>query len=145
MTDEDIAGASSRRTFIKRAGIGTAAVWAAPSVLSLAAAHAQGSAACGPYECSEEGACPDGTPNCLCAPHNQGGEHICWFGGACSGTPENICETDADCAALFGAGSKCAQVGPSCGQCAGATTFCVTNYCGNGAGAAGAGGLVALA
>jgi hypothetical protein len=130
----------SRRTVLKGAAAGTA-LWAIPSVTTLGArASAASSQPCGPLDCNNIVPC-GASGDCLCAAHEGGGSG-CSTGGVCEPNG-NICSTDADCVAQFGAGSQCLDFVPngSCdgGQCPGATTFC-SFPCPDGSGVHKAGG-----
>jgi hypothetical protein len=102
----------SRRTIIKRAGVGAAVVWAAPSLTSI------GSRALAQYEhpecqgatCETFIACSSSNPDCVCVTTDRGG--FCVPGStACAGLPLCPGGTSAECPA----GSVCA-VNTCCGD-----------------------------
>jgi hypothetical protein len=100
----------SRRTVVKGAGLGAAAVWVAPAVTSLAGnAHAAGSAVCttcGSF-CDSPPQCAN---NCECLT-DVSGACFCGFPFACfSDGQDPICQTDADCVEQFFPGARCINV-----------------------------------
>jgi hypothetical protein len=98
----------SRRTALKGVGVGAAATWAAPTVLSLGSSALAASAVCeggggcnGPYPiCGLTG--PNGF--CFCMATEDGGQ-FCSESRACPDQSE--CATDDDCAAGWKCGATC--------------------------------------
>ena len=104
----------SRRSLLKRAGVGAALVWSAPIITSLNTPAYAGSPP--PPECQTCEACQFGT-SC-------GGDGACFCVGVpdcfCTRTgvcinPDPICQTDADCDSITGPGSRCSPCAlPGC-------------------------------
>jgi hypothetical protein len=120
----------SRRSAIKRIGVGAAVVWSAPAIVSVSRAYGQvgspGALGCPECDvddlCSGQGFCSEDEFTCPCSPQLDGETCFCWqgphggcdeFGGRCD--PEN---GNADC----DAGETCV---PTCCYVGGATGVCM--------------------
>ena len=104
----------SRRSLLKRAGVGAALVWSAPIITSLNTPAYAGSPP--PPECQNCGPCQL-TSSCRGGPCGCVGVPDCFCTGlAVCNESDPICRTDADCVRWTGPGSRCAPCafGPDC-------------------------------
>jgi hypothetical protein len=138
MPRDDMAtsGSVSRRQIIKRVGTGTALVWSAPALMSIAApAFAQASPSCrlltagicsgSPDLTCDEAGCPPMSSTCVCG-RTLDGSCFCASGGLCRTTDPPICQSDADCESLVGPGFKCAELDPCTGSLCAGRRICVS-------------------
>jgi hypothetical protein len=128
MDEERNVAQISRRQLLKRAGVGAAAVWAAPFLTSTAAASVDRKVKCAPGQkcpslCGVD-ACPGG--NCFCYPTKSkdgttGKGCACACNISCSASP--ACTKNKDCPAGWTCTINCCQAFPG--------KSCVPN-CGSG-------------
>jgi hypothetical protein len=123
----------TRGRLLKRAGIGAAALWAAPTLTTAAQAHHGGRHTCGTGfpcggdPCFDQSQCRPADPNCIC--YQRANVDVCWCGG-CPFSPCDAfiqCRGGADCPEGTRCVRTCCEVqDPNAGICMPA---CSTDVC----------------
>lgn len=136
--DDKTKGPVSRRRMLKQIGASSALIWSAPALTTVTApAFAQQGSPlcrlltaglCGPgspdLTCAE-GGCPPLSPTCFCG-RTLDGNCFCTSGGVCNAPGPPICQSDADCEAFVGPGTRCAELDPCTGNACSGRRVCVT-------------------